>query len=84
MSPDETHRLALALEAMRGTMETGFATLRGDINMLARGESANTARIDDLEDEVDAIKSRQFPLHVVGGLCVVGSLALSVFTLLGK
>lgn len=84
MSPDETHRLAIALEGLRGTVETGFATVRGDINLLARGELSNKERIDDLEDEVDAIKARQFPTHVIGGLCAFISVALSAFSFLGR
>lgn len=79
---EETHRLALALEGLRGTVETGFATLRGDINLLARGENHNTRRIDDLEEDVDKLKERRMPLQVIGGLCVASSVVLSVLSLI--
>jgi hypothetical protein len=80
MGPDETHRLALALESLKGLMEAGFATVRGDINLLSRGEHRNTERIENLESDVDKLKERRFPIQLIGSVCVVGSLALSVFS----
>lgn len=84
MSPDETHRLALAVEAMRGTMETGFATVRGDINALAIRESGNATEITKLRGEVDALKERRFPFPVIGGMCGVAAVLLTVIQVLGK
>lgn len=81
MSPDETHRLALALESLRGTVETGFATVRGDINLLARGEHHNTQRITDLEDDVEELKARRFPLPTIGGIMGVAGVIVSVVAL---
>ena len=39
--PDpELHRIALSIERLEGKVETGFAVVRGDINLLARGEGS--------------------------------------------
>lgn len=81
MSPDETHRLALALESLRGTVETGFATVRGDINLLARGEHQNTQRIDALDKDVEELKARRFPLPTIGGIMGVAGVIVSVVAL---
>lgn len=82
MSPDETHRLALAVENLRGDLQTGFATVRGDLNLLARGENHNTSRIDALETDVDELKSRRFPLPTIGGIMGVAGVCVSVVALL--
>lgn len=83
--PDpELHRLALAVEALHGTVQTGFATVRGDINLLARGEQLNTGRIEKLEEDVDQLKGSRFPWPVITGICAVSALALSGFQLTGR
>lgn len=84
MSPDETHRLALAVEQLRGTVETGFAAVRGDINVLATRESRNAADISELDDRVKDLESRRFPLPTIGGLCGVAAVLLSVVQVMGK
>lgn len=84
MSPDETHRLALAVESLRGTVETGFAAVRGDINVLATRESRNAADIAELDTRVKDLEGRRFPLPTIGGLCGVAAVLLSVVQVLGK
>lgn len=68
MTQDEAHRLALALEGLRGTVETGFATVRGDINLLARGEAMNVRETQELDARVSALEARRFPLPTIGGI----------------
>lgn len=81
MSPDETHRLAIAVENLRGTVQEGFAVVRGDLNLLARGENHNTRRIDDLEGDVEELKARRFPLPTIGGIMGVAGVCVSVVAL---
>lgn len=81
MSPDETHRLAIAVENLRGDLQTGFATVRGDLNLLARGENHNTRRLDDLETDVEDLKARRFPLPTIGGIMGVAGVCVSVVAL---
>lgn len=80
----DLHRLALAMEQMNGTMQTGFATVRGDINLLARGEQTNTTRIENLEEDVAELQKTRFPWPVITGICAVGALALSGFQMTGR
>lgn len=78
----ELHRLALAMETLKGSMDTGFSTVRGDINLLARGESYNAQKLQDLEKDVDDLKSRRFPLPAIGGLMGIASVCVSVLALI--
>lgn len=84
-APDsELHRIALSIERLEGKVETGFAVVRGDINLLARGEGHLRNDVEGLEKDVEELKSRRFPLPVIGGLCGVGALVLSGFQMTGK
>lgn len=80
----ELNRMAVALERMNGAIATGFATVRGDINLLTRGEQANAARLDELENDVEELKKTRFPWPVITGICAVGALALSGFQMTGR
>lgn len=80
----ELHRLALAMETLKGSMDTGFSTVRGDINLLARGESYNTQKLQDLEKDVNDLKARRFPLPTIGGLMGVAGVCVSCIALFQK
>lgn len=80
----ELSRIAVAMERMNGEMATGFATVRGDINLLARGEQANSRRLDDVEADVEKLKGGRFPWPVITGICAVAAFALSGFQMVGR
>lgn len=80
----EIHRLAVAVERLAGEMNTGVATLRGDINVLATREHSNANAITDLRKDVDALQERRFPLPHIGGLCGIAAVVLSVIQTFGK
>jgi hypothetical protein len=82
VSPGESQRIEIALEALRGTMNSGFAALRGDINLLARGEYTNTRAIEDLGDRVDSLEERRFPLPVLGGILGVVGVLVSIVSVI--
>jgi hypothetical protein len=82
VSPGEAQRIEIALESLRGTMNSGFATLRGDINLLARGEHNNTRAIDDLGDRVGSLEERRFPLPVLGGILGVVGVLISLVSVI--
>lgn len=60
-------------------METGFATVRGDINLLSRGEHSNVRRIEHLEEDVEELKERRVPLLLAGPLLSLGALGVSAY-----
>lgn len=84
MSPEDRHSLELSIAELRSTVTEGFTAVRGDINLLARGESETTKDVADLTVRVKALESRSFPLPVIGGLCGVAAVLLTVMQVLGK
>lgn len=84
MTHEEAHRLAIVLESLRGSVDTGFATVRGDINLLARAERSNSDDIKALDGRVSLLEGRRFPLPTVGGIMGVAGVCVSVLTLFSK
>lgn len=74
MSQDTLRDIVLRLE---GAVNTGFATIQGEINLLKSGQEET----QKLRTDVDALKERRFPLPVIGGLVGFAALGLSAFTL---
>lgn len=66
---------------MEGAMNTGFATVQGEINLLRRDDTAMSSTVGQLVTDVAELKARRWPLPVIGGLVSVAALSLSAFTL---
>lgn len=84
MTGEEAHRLELLISDLHRTVETGFATTRGDVRMLAHGSERLRQDLDDLERDVDDLKSRRFPLQIAGPLIGCTALVLSIVPYLVK
>lgn len=86
MSADgaDLHRLALAMERVNGTMETGFATVRGDINLLARAERQNGEDIEKLEGRVEKLEERRWPVQITQGVMSVAAVAIAGYAAIGR
>lgn len=86
MSPDpaDLHRLALAMEQLNGTVQTGFATVRGDINLLARAEHQNGEDIDKLDTRVGKLEERRWPLQITQGVMSVAAVAIAGYAAIGR
>jgi hypothetical protein len=82
--PEELHRIAVAIERLDAKVEVGFATMRGDMRLVGHGLETTVKRVDDVEDDVEQLKSRRFPLPVIGGLCGVAAVVLTGFQMTGK
>lgn len=78
MSGDSLRDIVLRME---GSMNTGFTRVDGKIDLLARGESETQNDVKELRTDVDELKSRRWPLPVIGGLVSVAALGMSAFTL---
>lgn len=77
--PTDTAAIAVALAELRGTMETGFATLNGSLNLLAQRGDQTDQKIDDHEKRLDGLERNRWPLPAVAALSGVGALAVSVW-----
>lgn len=75
---DTLRDIVLRLE---GTVNAGFAGVRGEMRLLQRGETDTVRRVGELEEDVDELKGRRFPLPVTGGIMGVLAVCMSAFTL---
>jgi len=80
----ELHRMALAMEQLNGTVQTGFATVRGDINLLARAERQNGQDIKELEERMGKLEERRWPVQVTQGVMSVAAVAIAGYVAIGR
>lgn len=66
---------------MEGSMRTGFAEVRGDINLLHREDTNISGTVGTLVSDVAELKARRMPTAVIGSLVGVAALGMSAFTL---
>lgn len=78
MSGDSLRDIVLRME---GAMNTGFATVQGEINLLRRDDADVATEVAELRTDVNELKTRRWPLPVIGGLMSVTAVSLSAFTL---
>lgn len=82
MTNEEAHRLELQMAGLQRTVETGFATVRGDLNLLARGEQLNISETQKHDVRIQALEDRRFPLQIVSGVVSVAAVGLAAVSLL--
>ncbi|WP_032770000.1 hypothetical protein [Streptomyces sp. CNS654] len=82
--PSDPAAVAVELERLRGTMETGFATVTGSLNLLAQRTDQTDRRIDDHETRLDALERARWPLPSLAALVGVIGLALTLWQLSQK
>ncbi|MFJ6654907.1 hypothetical protein ACIQNG_00840 [Streptomyces sp. NPDC091377] len=68
---------AVALERLRATVEVGFARLDGALALLVQRSNQTEARLDDLENRVDELEDRRWPLPSIGALVGLVGLMLA-------
>ncbi|WP_326678502.1 hypothetical protein [Streptomyces sp. NBC_01237] len=83
-TPSDPAAVAVELEKLRGTMETGFATVNGSLALVAqRGDQTDRA-LEDHEKRLDALERARWPLPSLAALVGVVSLALALWQLSQK
>ncbi|MEU4066568.1 hypothetical protein AB0F25_30015 [Streptomyces wedmorensis] len=70
--------VALELERLRATVETGFAKVDGSLALLVQRSDQTDARLADHEQRLDALEKNRWPLPSIGALAGVAGLALAV------
>ncbi|WP_424861409.1 hypothetical protein [Streptomyces sp. MMS24-I29] len=68
--------VALELERLRATVETGFARLDGSLALLVQRSDQTDARLADHEQRLDALEKNRWPLPSI--LAVVAVIGLAV------
>ncbi|GAA5056501.1 hypothetical protein [Streptomyces similanensis] len=83
-TPSDPAAVAVELERLRGTMETGFARVDGSLALLVqRGDQTDRA-IADHESRLDALERNRWPLPAMGALTGVGALIVAVWQASGR
>ncbi|MFF9284877.1 hypothetical protein [Streptomyces griseosporeus] len=78
-TPSDPAAVAVELEKLRGTMETGFARVDGSLALLVqRGDQTDRA-IADHENRLDALERTRWPLPSLAALTGAGALAVSAW-----
>lgn len=78
-TPSDPAAVAVELEKLRGTMETGFARVDGSLALLVqRGDQTDRA-IADHETRLDALERARWPLPSLAALVALCGLALTLW-----
>ena len=70
--------IALELERLRGTCETGFTRVDGQLALLVQRGDQTDKDISELKAEVEALKRNRWPLPSLAAVVAVGSLVWQV------
>jgi hypothetical protein len=83
-TPSDPAAVAVELEKLRGTMETGFAKVDGSLALLVQRGDQTERRIDDHEQRLDTLERTRWPLPSIAALVGVSGLAVSLWQLAAK
>ncbi|MET8766307.1 hypothetical protein [Streptomyces sp. NPDC004658] len=76
--------VALELERLRGTCETGFTRVDGQLALLVQRGDQTDKDIAELKAEVESLKRARWPLPSLAAVVSVGALALTVWQAAGR
>ncbi|MFF2650614.1 hypothetical protein [Streptomyces sp. NPDC058045] len=78
MTPPESS-VAIELERLRGSVDTGFATLGGRLDVALQRQGQTDKAVEDLEHRVAALERGRWPLPAVGAVTAVVALGVAVY-----
>lgn len=78
-TPSDPAAVAVELEKLRGTMETGFATVNGSLALVAQRTDQTDRTLSDHEQRLDALERARWPLPSLAALVGVSGLAVSLW-----
>ncbi|MES9554770.1 MULTISPECIES: hypothetical protein [unclassified Streptomyces] len=78
-TPSDPAAVAVELEKLRGTMETGFATVNGSLALVAQRTDQTDRILSDHEQRLDALERARWPLPSLAALVGVSGLAVSLW-----
>jgi hypothetical protein len=76
--------VAVKLEQIRGTMETGFATINGRLDVGFTRTAQLESEVLTLRSEIEALKRARWPLPSLAAVTGVGALVVSVLGYAGR
>ncbi|MEK9521469.1 hypothetical protein MIU24_19045 [Streptomyces venezuelae] len=78
-TPSDPAAVAVELERLRGTMETGFARVDGSLALLVQRGDQTDRQISDHEARLDALERGRWPLPSLAALVALVGLLLSLW-----
>lgn len=76
--------MALELERLRGTCETGFTRVDGQLALLVQRGDQTDKDIAELKAEVEALKRARWPLPSIAAVVSVSALAVTLWQAAGR
>ncbi|MFE6868293.1 hypothetical protein ACFVFS_17225 [Kitasatospora sp. NPDC057692] len=76
--------VAVKLEQIRGTMETGFATLNGRLDVALTRTTQVESEVAQLRAEVEALKRSRWPLPTIAVLASLAGVAIALVPFLSR
>ncbi|MFE1192942.1 hypothetical protein ACFW6E_09090 [Streptomyces olivaceoviridis] len=76
--------MALELERLRGTCETGFTRVDGQLALLVQRGDQTDKDIAELKSEVEALKRARWPLPSIAAVCGVAGLGMALWQASGR
>lgn len=80
-TPSDPAAVAVELERLRGTMETGFARVDGSLALLVQQGKQTDRQLADHETRLDALERGRWPLPSIAALVALSGLALTLWQL---
>ncbi|MEV6681361.1 hypothetical protein AB0N09_31495 [Streptomyces erythrochromogenes] len=81
MTEPDPSAVAVELEKLRGTVETGFARIDGQLALLVQRGDQVDRQLADHESRLDALERSRWPLPSILALVAVTGLALTLWQL---
>ncbi|MFE5301803.1 hypothetical protein [Streptomyces sp. NPDC056632] len=79
MTPTESGQVVLELERLRGTVETGFARVDGQLALLVQRSDQTDKQIDEHDKRIDALEKNRWPLPSIASVTGCAALALTLY-----
>ncbi|MCX4987112.1 hypothetical protein [Streptomyces sp. NBC_00572] len=80
-TPSDPAAVAVELEKLRGTMETGFARVDGSLALLVQRGDQTDRQLADHESRLDALERARWPLASLAALVATSGLGLTLWQL---
>ncbi|MFC8277175.1 hypothetical protein ACFUJR_32525 [Streptomyces sp. NPDC057271] len=79
MTPTESGQVVLELERLRGTVETGFARVDGQLALLVQRSDQTDKQLDDHDKRLDALEKNRWPLPSIAAITGLAALGLTLW-----
>ncbi|MDT9689378.1 hypothetical protein Q5762_13740 [Streptomyces sp. P9(2023)] len=84
MTPTESGQVVLELERLRGTVETGFARVDGQLALLVQRSDQTDKQLDDHDKRLDALEKARWPLPSIAAITACAALGLTLYEIAAR